>query len=172
MDEISLALFKLLVALLEHSYTQVIANLTSPQSIILLQRLHMLTCFPGYYGQDENISDLGLPIWAYLQEEITDNGIVATQSGFGDPRWATVKEVFDTLVEGLCRKATLPSRAEFITWPKGMLRNRVNRTSLTWLLHRYQANLPEIPYRPWRCPHQFLLCSTQSHARNTSLQSQ
>ena len=119
MSEIAQALFKLLVAIFEHSYTSIVGSLAAPRSITFLQRLILLTSFPGYFGDDEQISDLGLPVWAYLQEEVTDNGIVATESGFGDPRWATVKQVFEALVDGLCRKVELPSDEEYQAWPKG-----------------------------------------------------
>lgn len=85
----------------------------------MLQRLLLVTCFPGYHGIDEHISDIALPIWAYLQEEIADNGVVATQSGLGDPRWPIVKEVFDALVTGLKTKMTFPEDGEYNSWPEG-----------------------------------------------------
>lgn len=118
-DDIAQAFFKLLIAVFEHSYTAVIASLTSPRSITLLQRLLLITLFPGYHGQDETVSTLGLPIWSYLQEEIADNGIVASQSGFGDPRWTTVKDVFEALVTGLRGKIQFPPDDEYRSWPKG-----------------------------------------------------
>ncbi|KAK9900916.1 ARM repeat-containing protein [Cystobasidium minutum MCA 4210] len=117
-DEVTLALFKLLVAIFEHSYTVIIAELSTPRSIALLQRLLLLTCFPGYHDADEQISDIGLPIWAYLQEEIADNGVVATQSGLGDPRWPIVKDVFDALSNGLRGKVAFPEDREYDSWPK------------------------------------------------------
>lgn len=120
-EEVTLALFKLLVAIFEHSYTVIIAELSTPRSIALLQRLLLLTCFPGYHDADEQISDIALPIWAYLQEEIADNGVVATQSGLGDPRWPIVKEVFDALVNGLRGKVAFPEDREYESWPKGKL---------------------------------------------------
>jgi hypothetical protein len=97
----------------------IVEELQSSRSIILLQRLLMLTCFPGYHASDEQVSDLGLPIWAYVQEEVSDNGIVATESGFGDPRWTTVREVFEALVGGLRVKVEYPPDAEYQAWPKG-----------------------------------------------------
>lgn len=118
-EGIPLALFKLLVAVFEHSYTVIIAELQTQRTIALLRRLLLLTCFPGFHASDEQVSDLGLPIWSYVQEEISDNGIVATASGFGDARWATVKEVFEALVRGLQVKAQYPEDDEFVTWPKG-----------------------------------------------------
>lgn len=130
MDEVSLALFKLLVALFEHSYTTIIEKLSSPRSIALLQRLLLVTCFPGYHDADEQISDIGLPIWAYLQEEIADNGVVATQSGLGDSRWPIVKEVFDALVDGLRRKVALPEDGEYASWPAGEARTCMRRVIL------------------------------------------
>lgn len=119
MGELHLALFKLLIAVFEHSYTRIIETLNTPRSITLLRRLLLITCFPGCFGSDEQVSDLGLPIWAYLQEEISDNGIVATESGFGDPRWRTVRDVFETLVTGLIVKVTYPPADEYRSWPKG-----------------------------------------------------
>lgn len=119
-DEVTLALFKLTIAIFEHSYTKLIEQLTAPRSITLLQRLLLITCFPGYFAQDESVSDLGLPIWAYIQEEIADNGIIATESGFGDPRWPTVKDVFEALCTGLLRKVEYPPESEYSSWPKGM----------------------------------------------------
>lgn len=118
-DEIAIALFKLIAAVFEHSYTDIVETIAMPRSIRLLQRLLLLTCFPGYHGVDEQFSEVGLPIWSYLQEEISDNGIVATQSGFGDPRWPVVKDVFGALVDGLLRKIELPPADELRSWPKG-----------------------------------------------------
>ena len=125
--ETHLALFKLLIAVFEHSYTRIIETLNTPRSITLLRRLLLITCFPGCFGSDEQVSDLGLPIWAYLQEEISDNGIVATESGFGDPRWATVREVFEALVTGLIVKATYPPDDDYRSWPKGEQRTGLSR---------------------------------------------
>lgn len=115
----ALALFKLLIAVFEHSYTTIVGQLSTPRSIALLQRLLLITCFPGHHDLDEQVSDMGLPIWSYLQEEIADNGVVATSSGHGDPRWPIVKEVFDALVSGLKVKVTFPEDREFQSWPAG-----------------------------------------------------
>lgn len=62
---------------------------------------------------------MALPIWAYLQEEIADNGVVATPSGLGDPRWPTVKEVFAALANGLRIKVALPEDGDYESWPAG-----------------------------------------------------
>jgi len=118
-EDVTLALFKLLVAIFEHSYPTIVTELSTPRSIALLQRLLLLTCFPGFHDADEQVSDLGLPIWAYIQEEIADNGVVATTSGLGDPRWPIVKEVFDALVNGLRLKVAYPGEREYKSWPKG-----------------------------------------------------
>lgn len=123
-----MALFKLLVAAFEHSYTLIIEELQTQRTITLLQRLLLLTCFSGYHSSDEQVSDLGLPIWAYVQEEVSDNGIVATQSGFGDPRWSTVKDVFEALVLGLKTKVQYPTDDEFSTWPKGVQSCQLNES--------------------------------------------
>lgn len=119
MDNIPLALFKLLVAAFEHSYAQVVTDLQSPRTITLLQRLLLLSCWPGHFASDEQISDIALPIWSYVQEEISDNGIIATESGFGDPRWAVVKDVFEALVQGLRAKVEYPADTDFAIWPTG-----------------------------------------------------
>ena len=118
-DDLSQALFKLLVAVFEHSYTTIVATVTSPRSIALLHRLHLLTSFPGYFASDETISDLALPIWSYLQEEISDNGIVASKSGYGDPRWPVIEEVFNAVVTGLRQKIEFAPPAVHAATPKG-----------------------------------------------------
>lgn len=118
-DETTLALIKLFVAVFEHSYTSIVASLSFPRSLTLLQHLLLITCFPGYFGQDESVSDLALPIWTYLSEEILDNGIIASESGLGDPRWSTAKYAFEVLVTGLRRKVERPPDPVYSGWPKG-----------------------------------------------------
>lgn len=147
------------MAVFEHSYTLIVTQLLTERSISLLQRLLLVTCFPGYNTLDESVSDLGLPIWAYLQEEIADNGIVATKSGLGDPRWPVVKEVFDALVRGLRTKLTLPSSEDFTKWPKGSSRSAtcIDTTYINVVHCRHQTEFLSLPRRCGRLFNQCIL---------------
>lgn len=128
-----LAVFKLFVSLAEHSIANIAGTLSSPRSLALLQRLLRITLFPGYYGIDEQVSALALPIWTLLQEEITDLGYLANlddalaepvdQSGEVVENAKRLKslstELFKALVQGLKLKSTWPKHDELSSnWTK------------------------------------------------------
>ncbi|KAG0146915.1 hypothetical protein CROQUDRAFT_77160 [Cronartium quercuum f. sp. fusiforme G11] len=138
-----LAIFKLFVSLTEHSISHIAATLPSPRSLILLRRLLNVTLFPGYYGIDEQVSALPLPIWTLLQEEITDLGYLGNlDDAFQDNSDLPVEliennkqlkslanELFKALSQGLKVKATWPKHSELTSvWTKDRVITFQNQT--------------------------------------------
>lgn len=72
------------------------------------------TGFPGYYGIDEEESEMVLPFWYLLEEALLDADYV------GDPEgelWSMAKMIYLELVKVLKRKVTWPAESN---WAKGV----------------------------------------------------
>ncbi|KAH9824219.1 armadillo-type protein [Melampsora americana] len=138
-----LAIFKLYVSLAEHSISHIAATISSSRSLVLLRRLLRITLFPGFYGVDEQVSALPLPIWTLLQEEITDMGYLGNiedtfQDNLEQPHdliESTKKhkslsnEIFKALTEGLKVKSRWPKQSELSSlWTKDRVSAFQNQT--------------------------------------------
>jgi hypothetical protein len=74
------------------------------------------TGFPGYFGLDEEISDMTADFWLTFQDEIWSSG--STTGGDPERRNQVVKDIYVQLVKILRRKVTFPKDEE---WSKGSI---------------------------------------------------
>ncbi|KAF9073098.1 ARM repeat-containing protein [Rhodocollybia butyracea] len=142
-DEVSYSLCKLLTALGDHSASYIAANIASsaiatllPSSIpvsvppaelnktkgqlsqTFLRLLLAYTGFPGFYGADEDASEMTLGFWYMLQEALWNNDFYfpdgeepdsgSEQTEMGDQS-GVAKQLYVQLVQVLRRKITWPS---------------------------------------------------------------
>ncbi|KAF8064415.1 armadillo-type protein [Lyophyllum atratum] len=148
-DEISHSFCKLLVALGDHSTSYIASNITSSQSVeplvpspagtpalppktrgqltqSFLRLLLAYTGLPGYYGVDEEESEMTLGFWYLFQEALwsTEYYIPEGEEQNGDAggvdvgaeAMAMAKAVYSELVKVLRRKVAFPGKG--VTWPK------------------------------------------------------
>ena len=146
-DEISHSLCKLLVTIGDHSTPYIAANLASnapvtssavallsgppPTQSQLVQTFLKLvmayTTLPGFYGQDEEESEMTLGFWFLLQEALWSADYHLEELDEDVPRpdnddtpWEMAKAVYTELVCGLRRKVMWPDKNVQKTWTKGM----------------------------------------------------
>ncbi|KAG1733765.1 armadillo-type protein [Suillus occidentalis] len=139
-DGVSHSLCKLLVALGDHSTMYFASNITSSKPIpgspyqrayFVQKFLHLLlkyTGLPGYYGVDEEASEMTLGFWYLFQESLwsveyedqTENqdGIPSLLDVKEKEQWAVVNAVYVQLVEILRRKVTWPDQRTLNYWAK------------------------------------------------------
>jgi len=147
-DEISHSLCKLLVAIGDHSTSYLAANLasTTPASFpaytqplasgsqptnghlvqAFLKLLMTYTTLPGFYGQDEEDSEMTLGFWFLFQEALwsTDYHFeeleeTARERDDEGALWDIAKAVYSELVRGLRRKVMWPAKNVQNGWAKG-----------------------------------------------------
>ncbi|KAF9269125.1 ARM repeat-containing protein [Marasmius fiardii PR-910] len=104
-DEVSQSLCKLITALGDHSTSYIAAHMASPASVsllpsagstllresqnktkgqlsqVFLKLLLAYTGFPGYYGVDEDVSEMTLGFWYMLQEALWNNDFYIEEGG-------------------------------------------------------------------------------------------
>ncbi|KAG9095471.1 hypothetical protein FRC06_009767 [Ceratobasidium sp. 370] len=110
---ISHSVCKLVTALGEHSTQHLAGNLTEPRIQAFIKVALGYTGFPGWYGADEEESEMVLPFWYLLEEALLDAEYV------GDPQgelWGMAKMIYLELVKVLKRKVTWP--ADTSGWAK------------------------------------------------------
>ncbi|KAG9019808.1 hypothetical protein FRB90_005956 [Tulasnella sp. 427] len=115
-DENSHAFCKLLLALGDHSTDYLISKIDQPLVQTFLKVILGFTGFPGWYGMDEEESEMTLQFWSAVQDSIID-------SEFDDEsaaaKQASIKALDLELVLTLVRKARWPTVEEGIkTWAK------------------------------------------------------
>jgi hypothetical protein len=147
-DEVSHSFCKLLVALGDHSTSYIAVNISSAMPMVLptpspphhtpaktkgyisqafLRIMLAYTGLPGYYGVDEEESEMTLSFWYLFQEAlwstdfyVSDGGDeVAKNSGIDQQgeQVAMAKAVYSELVQVLRRKVAFPSKGS--GWSKG-----------------------------------------------------
>lgn len=155
-DPIPHSLCKLLVALGDHSTSYFAEHIASPIAVTTLQgtsvgktRGHLTQMFlklllgftglDGYYGEDEDESEMTLGFWYLFQEALwgTDyyfdqdgNGVEVDQDGVETwgkdgkekekERMDVAKAVYSELVQTLRRKVRIPPAELAARWPKGV----------------------------------------------------
>ncbi|KAG9119599.1 hypothetical protein FRC07_005313 [Ceratobasidium sp. 392] len=110
---ISHSVCKLVTALGEHSTQHIAGHLTEPRIQAFIKVALGYTGFPGWYGADEEESEMVLPFWYLLEEALLDAEYV------GDPQgelWSMAKMIYLELVKVLKRKVTWP--ADTSGWAK------------------------------------------------------
>jgi hypothetical protein len=97
---------------------------------IFLKMLLAYTALPGYYGEDEEESEMTLGFWYLFQEalwstnyyfEDGEDGATPGGPNTEDSQWAMAKAVYSELVQVLRRKVTWPAQD---MWAKGGLFTR------------------------------------------------
>jgi hypothetical protein len=103
-----------------------------PGVLHLLGLMMSLTTYPGYFGEDQEISEIPLNFWYVLQETLADkdwlpvtaekhkhrNGLT-NEVAWLDKGVENTFVVYRQLVLALRDKAMLPSEMEFAHWSKG-----------------------------------------------------
>ncbi|KAJ3868242.1 armadillo-type protein [Lentinula novae-zelandiae] len=151
-DDVSYSLCKLLAALGDHSASHLAANIASSAPVTLLpssipggvspadlnktkgqlcqtflRLLLAYTGFPGFYGVDEDVSEMTLGFWYMLQEALWNNDFyfpdggetqASQQSEMGDQS-GVAKALYVQLVQVLKRKMTWPSSGH--NWSKDQI---------------------------------------------------
>lgn len=144
-DGVSHSLCKLLVALGDHSTMYFASNITSSKLVhgtlpgtiytrghLVQKCLHLLLKFtglPGYYGVDEEASEMTLGFWYLFQESLWSveyEDQAEDQDGIPPPadikekeQWAVVNAVYVQLVEALRRKVVWPDQHTVSQWARG-----------------------------------------------------
>ncbi|KIO27349.1 hypothetical protein M407DRAFT_73314 [Tulasnella calospora MUT 4182] len=115
-DETSHAFCKLLLALGDHSTDYLVSKIDQPLVQTFLKVLLGFTGFPGWYGIDEDESEMTLQFWSALQDSIIDSEFSDEDS---TAKQASIKALDLELVLTLVRKARWPTVEEgFRTWAK------------------------------------------------------
>ncbi|KAH8553571.1 armadillo-type protein [Umbelopsis sp. PMI_123] len=123
------------------TFTETIADhMDQPGVLHLLELIMNLTTFPGYFGEDQEISEIPLNFWYVLQETLADKDWLPVTADKHKVRDGMTNEVvwldknfentfvvYRQLVLALRDKAMLPPEAEFTNWSKG-------KTYLHWRL--------------------------------------
>ncbi|CUA76173.1 Myb-binding protein 1A [Homo sapiens] [Rhizoctonia solani] len=105
---ISHSVCKLITALGEHSTQYLAAHLNDSNVQEFMKVALGYTGFPGWYGVDEEESEMVLPFWYLLEEALLDADYVGDQNG---ELWGTAKMIYLELVKILQRKVTWPVEA-------------------------------------------------------------
>ncbi|KAF8331847.1 armadillo-type protein, partial [Cantharellus anzutake] len=112
-DEVSRGLCKLLVALGDHSVAYMALHLSSRPIQTFLRVFLGYTGFPGWYGVDEEESEMTTSFWTYFGEALLDSEFMSDPSA---SETVMAKGVFAKLVDILVRKCTWPSSSDLSDW--------------------------------------------------------
>lgn len=130
-DDVPHSLCKLLVALGDHSVNYIALHLTDIRVQSFLKLIFTFTALSGYYGIDEEESELTMSFWYLLQEALWSVEFPESNSPERD-HWIIANALYKELVVALKRKVTYPPRSEFSKWPKGMHPTVIVRLILTY----------------------------------------
>ncbi|CAE6368411.1 unnamed protein product [Rhizoctonia solani] len=103
---VSHSVCKLITALGEHSTQYLAAHLNETNVQKFMEVALGYTGFPGWYGVDEEESEMVLPFWYLLEEALLDADYVGDQNG---ELWGVAKAIYLQLVRILQRKVTWPA---------------------------------------------------------------
>ncbi|CAE6366671.1 unnamed protein product, partial [Rhizoctonia solani] len=103
---VSHSVCKLITALGEHSTQYLAAHLNETNVQKFMEVALGYTGFPGWYGIDEEESEMVLPFWYLLEEALLDADYVGDQNG---ELWGVAKAIYLQLVRILQRKVTWPA---------------------------------------------------------------
>jgi len=114
------------------TFTETISfHMMEPAVMHLLELIMRLTTYPGYFGEEQEISEIPLNFWYVLQETLADSDMLpvtverhASRNGLtNEVVWVNksfenIFIVYRQLVLALRDKAMLPPEPEFAQWPK------------------------------------------------------
>ncbi|KAG9308679.1 armadillo-type protein [Chiua virens] len=141
-SELSRSLCKLIVTLGDHSNTYFAINITSQQSVAgsqhtrsqliqgFLRLLLGYTGLPGYFGVDEEESEMTLGFWYLFQESLwsmeyegeeDEGGSIPSGDVEENNRLALVNAVYVELVKILRSKVAWPPQSILSVWPKDQM---------------------------------------------------
>lgn len=92
-----------------------------------LRHLLAYTALPGYYGVDEDESEMTLGFWYLFQETLwggdleydSDSSVPPANKREGE-QMSVAKAVYSELVKVLQQKVTWPEKSVLQNWPRGM----------------------------------------------------
>lgn len=90
----------------------------TPQLQCYLEIMLSLTNYPGYFGVDQDISEIPLNFWYLLQESFYDEGLLNENDENSKDARELAFGVFGQLVEILRSKSEFPSDQEWVKWTK------------------------------------------------------
>lgn len=164
LSEVSHSICKLISSLGDHSNTYFASNITSLKPVAdspktksqliqsFLRLLLSYTGLPGYYGADEEESEMTLGFWYLFQESLwsvefdgeceqgdTQPGLEVEEQN----RMTVVHAVYAELVKVLRRKVAWPPQSVLACWAKGLLlltyRNFVANLSASDQVDKFQV---------------------------------
>lgn len=77
------------------------------------------TALPGWYGIDEEESEMTLSFWYLLQEALWSVDFVTDRTHTSEDQWTVANALYAELVTTLKRKVTWPNPAQLASWTKG-----------------------------------------------------
>jgi hypothetical protein len=109
-------------------------HMMDPAIMNYLELIMRLTTFPGYFAEEQEISEIPLNFWYVLQETLADSDFLpvtverhATRNGLTNElvwvnkAFENIFIVYRQLVLALRDKSMLPPEPEFAKWSKGMV---------------------------------------------------
>ena len=141
LSEVSRSICKLISSLGDHSNTYFASNITSLKPVVgssqtrsqliqsFLRLLLSYTGLPGYYGADEEESEMTLAFWYLFQESLwnvefdgeCEQGDVQSSLEMEEQnRMSVVHAVYAELVKVLRRKVAWPPQNVLASWAKGL----------------------------------------------------
>ncbi|KAL1406931.1 hypothetical protein Q8F55_006343 [Vanrija albida] len=105
------AFTKMLCSLVEHSSAWLVERLNQSDVQAFLTTVLRITGWQGTGGVDENVSELTLPIYPYIQEAIMDSDVFSEPHETSET-WAVAKSFFRELVDVTRRKVRWPGSGE------------------------------------------------------------
>ncbi|KAL7414593.1 armadillo-type protein [Mrakia frigida] len=108
-DEAAQSLCKLLVALGEHSAHYLALNLALPEVQTFFTLMLGFSSLPGYYGLDEDVSEMTLGFWSLFQEALTASPHIETADApVPGNEWNIALQIFGELLRRMRGKCVLP----------------------------------------------------------------
>jgi hypothetical protein len=107
-------------------------HMMDPAIMNYLELIMRLTTFPGYFAEEQEISEIPLNFWYVLQETLADSDFLpvtrhATRNGLTNElvwvnkAFENIFIVYRQLVLALRDKSMLPPEPEFAKWSKGVV---------------------------------------------------
>lgn len=86
-----------------------------------LRMLLQYTSLPGYYGVDEDESEMTLSFWYLLQESLWTIDFAVNNANAEEDQWSIANALYLELSVALWRKVTWPTQSVLSSWTKGII---------------------------------------------------